>query len=137
MVLEGKGQYLERKSSSRGNLGISCNETNMGSLGRKEADLPAGDHAGDVGLAKLVLEGALNLQPLNNILISLKTEAERWLGFLEMGFDVKGAGMLEGAGDDFLKTLKGKTVVSDEGEDGLGLGRKEWRLEWRNRNAAK
>lgn len=90
-VLEGNGQCLKRKSSGMGNPSISGGETNMGGFGRKEADLTAGDHAGDVGLTKLVLEGTLNMQPLKNILMSLKNEAERWQGLLEMGLEVKEA----------------------------------------------
>lgn len=47
-----------------------------------------GDHAGKGGedaLTKPVLEGDLNLQPLKNMLMSIKNEAERWLGLFEMG----------------------------------------------------
>lgn len=102
-MFEGKGQYLERKSSSRGIRGIFGYqmETNMGSLGRKEEYLPAGNHSGNDGLTKLVLEGPLNIQPLTNISISLKTEVERWLGLLETSFEVKRAGMTKGLGEDF------------------------------------
>lgn len=37
---------------------------------------------------------------------------------------MKGAG-IEGSGEDLLKKLKGKVVVSAEGEDDLAFGRKE------------
>jgi intein-encoded DNA endonuclease-like protein len=57
----------ERKGRSSGR-GITGNqiETNR-SLGRKEDYLPAGNNAGDEGFLKLIMEGALNMQPLKNI----------------------------------------------------------------------
>jgi hypothetical protein len=68
---------------------------NMENLGRKETHSPAGDHAGkdgEVVLTKPVLEGALILQPLKNMCMSIKKEADRCLGWLEMGSVLNGAG---------------------------------------------
>lgn len=53
---------------------------NTESLGWKEAHSPIGDHTGKddkVVLLKPVLEGALNLRVLKNMLMSIKKEADR------------------------------------------------------------
>lgn len=73
-----------------------------------------GDHTKGDGLSKLGLEGTKNIQSLKNFLILPKTEAERWLGILEMGFEGKEEGKLEGLGVKMLEKRNGKAVVSAE-----------------------
>jgi hypothetical protein len=47
---------------------------------------------GEDALTRPVLEGALNLKPLRNMLMWIKNEPERLLGLLEMGYVRNGAG---------------------------------------------
>lgn len=62
---------------------------------------------------------------MKNILLSHKKEADR-LGILEMGFELNGAGKIEGpVEEEILKKLKGKAVVSFKGEEGSIMGQKE------------
>lgn len=70
-------------------------------FGRKEARLLPKDHvvqAGDDGSNTSVLEGVFNFQPLKDAMLSLKMEADRWMGILEMGLElnVNGVGNVEG-----------------------------------------
>lgn len=110
-AVEGKRHREERKSSNRGTLGSSGIQTKA-KMGNPHS--LAGDHAEGDGSLKLGLERAKNMQLLKNYLISLKTEAERWLGILEMGSEDKGEGKLEGPGDKMLEKRNGKVVVSAE-----------------------
>lgn len=88
--------------------------------------ITGGDHAvlaGAAGLKMTDLEGALSFQPLKNILLWLKKEVDRWMGILEMGFDLNGAGEIQGPVKEMLYELKGKAVVEVYGcEEGLEIG---------------
>lgn len=91
-------------------------------LVRKETQIPAGDHAGKA-IAEMLqfqfLNGEFKVETLKSMLTSLKEEAERLLGLLDMGF--VGNGHAESVGP--LAISKGKEViVGGDGED-TGLGR--------------
>lgn len=60
-------------------------------------------------------------------MLSLKKESDRWLGILEMGFDLNGAGDIEGPIEEILKEVKGKVVAELSGGEGeLEMGRNKF-----------
>jgi len=92
-ALKGHGSELEKGESSKGILGIS-GEQPLSILARPE-EQPMMTEGGDckgLGGAQSMLtdsvvsgEGQLQLAKFKNLLLSIREEATRWLGFLELG----------------------------------------------------
>lgn len=90
VVLVGQGQELEKDASSRGSSGTPGDQelSNMEKAGMKETQLVAGDRMGNAGadfMHMRLVEGKLQLETLKNMLISIKEEAVRWLGLIDLG----------------------------------------------------
>lgn len=98
-VVEGKGLFQEKEDSSKGIMGKADKQSikAMDNF-RKEAKSVHRDHAAPAGfdISKKVVEGVLNMQPLKEILLSLKKEIDRSSDQLEVDLALSGGGFVEG-----------------------------------------
>jgi hypothetical protein len=89
VALLGKGQDKEKDVRSKGKMGNSSNQSLlMKNYERKETQCSARDQADNVGADIMhmhVVEGKFQLEKLKTMLTSIKEEAKKWLGQLDMG----------------------------------------------------
>jgi len=117
-VLVGQDNELEKGESSRGTLGISGEQT-MSVLARteKRVTIKVGGDCMESAGAQILLNGSverqLQLANFKQMLVSIREEATRWLGLLEMGMLRDEAKLTE-------SPRQGQTE-NEVGQEGLGL----------------
>ena len=89
VALLGQGQDKEKDVRSKGKMGNSSDQSLLTkNYERKETRCSARDQAGNVGadiMHMLVVDGKFQLEKLKTMLTSIKEEAKKWLGLLDMG----------------------------------------------------
>jgi hypothetical protein len=89
VALLGQGQDKEKDVGSKGKMGNSCDQSLLTkNYERKETRCLARDQADNVGadiMHMRAVEGKFQLEKLKKMLTSIKEEAEKWMGLLDMG----------------------------------------------------
>jgi hypothetical protein len=121
-VLVGQGSELENGESSKGTLGTS-GEQPMSILARTEkkaTDMAGGDRM-EIAGAQFMLNGSverqLQLANFKQMLVSIREEATRWLGLLELG-------LLRDEAKPTESPRQGQTS-NEVGPEGLGLKKQD------------